>query len=370
MVPLSGAGAGVAKEVAQGFGAVVRFSGSGDGLLHQDCNDEAVCGLLNRPLEDPDADVRPGEPDRLVSTFNEELGGSAQVPSRLGFDIQHQTLPVIYLPGFLGSEITCSGRSLWPGFLLPDPLGMRLTPGQNNFGCAAAGPGDPVKTIFGKDIYGTVGNYVTTTLEPGRGTMFGWDWRKNPQATLDRLDKAVDDALERPGRWKDQGAKRVVLMGHSYGGLMIRAYQAAHPEKVARVMTAGTPYWGAPKALFPLAFGIESPEIGPMDFLFRNKDLKRLAVDLGGLYQLYPSRRYPAGWLSLNGALIDPARSRARSAATRRCSAPRRATTPRSMTASTPTAAGSTCRPSSGRARPRSARSPSPGSRTARAPSR
>ena len=148
-----------------------------------------------------------------------------------------------------------------------------------------------------------------TALEPGRGTMFGWDWRKAPEmppaATLDKLDKAVDDALARPGKWKDQGAGRVVLWGHSYGGLLIRAYLEKHPEKVARVLTVGTPFRGAPKALFPLAFGIESPEIGAMDFLFRNSSLKTLAVDLGGLYQLYPSRRYPAGWLSVDGAPAD-----------------------------------------------------------------
>ena len=37
--PLSGPGAGVAVSAGSGFGAILRFAGTGDGLLHTDCTD-------------------------------------------------------------------------------------------------------------------------------------------------------------------------------------------------------------------------------------------------------------------------------------------------------------------------------------------
>ncbi len=318
---LSGAGfegfAGDVGGVATGQGTwnnqLVRFSNSGDGLLRTDClprpTGPPACGVADRMLEDPEADIRAGEPDRFVLDWRDRVGvvGTGSLPGRVSWDVQPEVSPVIFVPGFLGSIIDCSGTDLWPHMPLPNALGMRLGPsGLDNVGCAAAKPGDVLRTVLTQDIYNTVGRYVENTLEPGRGTMFGWDWRMRPQESLDRLDKAVDDALAAPGRWKEQKAKRVVLWGHSYGGLLIRTYLALHPDKVARVLTVGTPSWGAPKSLFSLAYGIETPEGGlGMDLFFKNSELQEMAVNLAGLYQLYPSPKYTPGWLQVDGAGAD-----------------------------------------------------------------
>ena len=269
--------------------------------------------------------------------FDEGIPGSGVLPARSAMDVQRQTLPVVFVPGFLGSEIVCNGSTLWPHAPFPDTLGMRLAPdGLTNAGCAGAEPGEVVDTVLFKDIYDTVGDYVIDGLEKDRGTMFGWDWRKRPQQSVELLDDAIDTALETPGRWKEQDAGRVVLWGHSYGGLLIRNYLDRHPEKVARALTVGTPSWGAPKTVFPLAYGIETPEGGPgMDLIFKNAELRELALNLGGLYQLLPSSRYTAGWLRVDGAPSDPGRSWPSSAPTSRCTSRRRATTTRSTTAST-----------------------------------
>lgn len=291
----------------------MRFSGSGDGLLRTAClprpEGPPACGVVDRMLEDPQADIRAGEPDRFVLDWRDRVGvsSSGSLPGRVSWDVQPEVTPVIFVPGFLGSIIECGGTELWPHMPLPNPLGMRLGPsGLDNVGCATAKPGDVLRTVLFKDIYDTVGKYVENTLEPGRGTMFGWDWRMRPQESLDRLDKAVDDALAAPGRWKEQKARRVVLWGHSYGGLLIRTYLALHPDKVARVLTVGTPSWGAPKSLFSLAYGIETPEGGVgMDLFFKNSELQEMAVNLAGLYQLYPSPKYTPGWLRVDGAGAD-----------------------------------------------------------------
>ena len=304
--PLSGPGAGVAVSAGSRFGAVTRFANTGDGLLHSDCTDRtpSVCGLLNRLLPDPKADIRSEEPDRLTLAFDEAVPGNSGIPARSALDIQPQELPVIFLPGFLGTRITCGPKEKW--FSLPlDLLSMSLDSNgaTDPGGCQ---PTSVLETAVGSDVYETVANYVRSEYG-ARGTLFGWDWRKRPQPSFTKLEEAIDTALDRPGPWKQQKAGRVVLWGHSYGGLFIRAFiEGSGGDRVARVLTAGTPYWGSPKSFFPLAFGVEAPVWSTLDLLINNNQLKGFARNLSGLYNLYPSANLPA-WLTVAGALQNQA---------------------------------------------------------------
>lgn len=299
---------GAAVSQGQFQTALLRYSNTGSGLLHRGCvpRDPGpdACGLIERLREDPDADIRPGEQDRLLLKWP---GGSVQgtggAPGRTLWDVQPQKLPVIFVPGFLGSRIDCGGSTLWPDVPFPDLEQMDLTAdGLANSKCGLAAPtGDLVETVLGSDVYKSVADDVRAKYPNGRGTLFGWDWRKRPQESFSRLRSAIDVALEHDGPWKDQQAGRVVLWGHSYGGLLIRSFVAGDDgAKVARVLTVGTPYWGSPKSVFPLAFGVESPLFSILDALIDNHRLKAFAVNLAGLYNLYPSDRYGT-WLSLVG---------------------------------------------------------------------
>lgn len=304
--PLSGPGAGAGVSAGSGFGAILRFAGSGDGLLHSDCTERtpSVCGLLNRLTPDDEADIDSDEPDRLVLAFDEPVPGNGGVPARMALDVQPQELPVIFLPGFLGSRITCGTTEYWPDLPFPDLLPMSLgADGASDAGCQ---PTAVLETALGSDVYETVGDYVRSEFG-ARGTMFGWDWRKRPQPSFAKLEQAIDDALARDGPWKGQKAGRVVLWGHSYGGLFIRAFiEGSGGDRVARVLTAGTPYWGSPKSFFPLAFGVESPGFSPMDLFINNVRMQGFSKNLSGLYNLYPSANYPP-WLTVGGTLQNQA---------------------------------------------------------------
>ena len=193
---------------------------------------------------------------------------------------------------------------LWPDLPFPELDRMQLQADglTNSPACPSAGPtGKVMETALGSDIYKSVADHVREKYED-RGTLFGWDWRKRPQETFEKLDQAIDTALARDGPWQNQKAGRVTLWGHSYGGLLIRSYidDRARAARVARVLTAGTPYWGAPKSVFPLAFGIESPLFSPMDAVIDNARMQHLSRNLAGLYQLYPSDHFP-GWLTVDG---------------------------------------------------------------------
>jgi hypothetical protein len=50
----------------------------------------------------------------------------------------------------------------------------------------------------------------------------------------------------------------------------------------------------------PLAFGIETPESSALDWLLDNAGLRALAVNLIGLYELYPSGPF-GSWLTVDG---------------------------------------------------------------------
>ena len=307
VMPLTGAGAGVGVSAGQMTGAILRFAPTGDGLLHDDCTtrDPSVCGLVNRLTADSDADIDPGEADRLALAWSVPTPGSGGTPGRIAFDIQPQELPIIFLPGFLGTRIQCGSAEGWPDLPFPDLLRMSLgADGQSDAGCQ---PGAVLETALRiSDVYKTVADYVRSEYGT-RGTLFGWDWRKRPQPSFEKLETAITDALARDGPWKQQDAGRVVLWGHSYGGLFIRAFiEGPGGRRVARVLTAGTPYWGSPKSFFALAFGVESPGFSVMDAVIDNARLQGLSRNLSGLYNLYPSANHPA-WLSIGGTMQSQA---------------------------------------------------------------
>ena len=71
----------------------------------------------------------------------------------------------------------------------------------------------------------------------------------------------------------ETGAARLILVGHSMGGLVIRAYLRRHGvDKVLRVVTLGTPYGGS--ELARIAFGANGRQMVP-----GNDWLDRLADD-------------------------------------------------------------------------------------------
>lgn len=283
----------------EGFpGSAAMQSTTGNGPIVGGCLPDrpAVCGLIEVPQDPPGTfDVRPGETGRLVAAFP---------VNPFAADVQPQELPVLFLPGFLGSEIECGGEPAWPALPRPRTLAMRLqADGAANRDCASArATGRPVATAYTKDVYGTTMTFLDEHFA-GRSAALGWDWRRTPQANLLAVDEQVRKLLDTP-RAKAQGVQRVALWGHSYGGLLIKQYLRERPARVGRVLTFGTPWWGSPKAVFPLAFGVESPQFSEFDALFDNAELKSLAVDLAGLHQLLPSDSYGA-WLRFDGATRD-----------------------------------------------------------------
>ncbi|MEO8456968.1 MAG: alpha/beta hydrolase [Chloroflexota bacterium] len=204
------------------------------------------------------------------------------------------TAVIVFLHGFLGSRILCGNAELWPN-IPPGPNfdSMRLLPDGATNAPATCGAmvGDILDTVLGSSIYKSAIDYLNT-IAPGNAYFFAWDWRSSPQNALGDLDTFIDNIRNsHPGQ-------KVVIMAHSYGGLLARLYidDPTRAAKVSRVLTVGTPAWGSPKALFPLYAGVETPDISTLDPFLDNDGLHEFAKNLFGAYYLYPTANYGT-WL-------------------------------------------------------------------------
>ncbi|MDA0167842.1 alpha/beta fold hydrolase [Solirubrobacter taibaiensis] len=219
---------------------------------------------------------------------------------------------VIFTHGYGGSRIACGDKTLWFNvYGGPDLLNLRLgADGENlrdedNGGtvCSQNARVDGlVMDVGGMDIYGSSSEHFKAITWPGRHYDYVWDWRKDPKTAVKGLDALVDEARAK------HGVSRVVLVGHSQGGLVMRHYveDPAKAAKVSRAVTVGTPYWGAPKTILPLAAGIEVPWSSKMDALMSNYGLKMASRTLPGHFSLVPAFGY-GPWLRVNGKPLDMA---------------------------------------------------------------
>jgi hypothetical protein len=307
---------GATTDVGSGR-AMVRYSPDGNGPVSVGCVGIS-CAFYNYLPADPDSNLRADETQKKLDYPLSVLNSDADY-GRTPWDIQSQDLPVVFLPGFLGSEIEgCSGETLWPPSAWPPTNGAHLEDMRlDGTGCPDAHPtGAALGSVLGKDIYDGVQSWLDSKTPGGdqvSHVVYGWDWRKSPDAAMVGLNTAINDALDQDLP-KRQGADRVVFLAHSYGGLLGKWYMAQsqdNADKVARVLTMGTPWWGSPKVLMPLAFGIESPLNEPgMDLVLPNDDLQAFARSLAGLFELFPSAHF-GPWLVAAGQVQDSAGVRA-----------------------------------------------------------
>ena len=120
--------------------------------------------------------------------------------------------------------------------------------------------------------------------DPGTLVAFPYDWRQSNEYTARRLQAHVEPLLHR--RRQRYPDARIVFVAHSMGGLVARYYAHVLDEKhlTRRIVTIGTPYQGAVKALAVLANG--QATLGP--FTVALGDLTRSLPSVAELLPVYP----------------------------------------------------------------------------------
>ena len=128
---------------------------------------------------------------------------------------------------------------------------------------------------------------------------FPYDWRRPIEYNADVLHTCLE-------KWAAGSDKRFTLIGHSMGGIVSRAYLVQHAaaaeQRLKRVISLGTPYYGAANAIENIVLGNEMLALAQK--LNSRNQTKGLILNMPSFYELLPAppdlfpagRAYAANW--------------------------------------------------------------------------
>lgn len=142
-------------------------------------------------------------------------------------------------------------------------------------------------TLLKQQFKLTVGDANNPVGQPANYFEFPYDWRRDNRVSAQRLKNLIDRELPKWRERTDNLDAKIILVGHSMGGLIARYYIEAlqgYPN-VRALITFGTPHRGSVNSLSYLANGYRK-------FGINLTDLTEAMRTLTSVYQLLP--RYQA----------------------------------------------------------------------------
>jgi pimeloyl-ACP methyl ester carboxylesterase len=208
---------------------------------------------------------------------------------------------VVLLPGITGSVLaradgkevwSPSGGAIWRAIrsLGGSISGLELDPGGADDGVTAPRLVPDVTIVPGLikiDGYSRIERYLVEQLElqPGRNYFpFPYDWRRDNREVARRLQEQTRKWLAAWRASSGAAEARLVLIGHSMGGLVSRYFlECLEGWKSTRALiTLGTPHRGSLNAVDFLVHGMKKG-VGPLGL-----DLTPLLRSFPSVYQLLP----------------------------------------------------------------------------------
>lgn len=217
---------------------------------------------------------------------------------------------IVVLPGILGSTLTKGGKEVW-GTSIGGIARNLLSLGENYRELRLPvdiGDDDPADGVVASalmpttvmipgflkiDGYTGLIDFIEKRFaveRPGHGRAsnlieFPYDWRLSNRLNARRLEHVAIPALERWRKQTDNREAKLVLIGHSMGGLVARWFLECLGGKTVtrRLITLGTPYRGSINAVTTLCNGL-SPGLGPIRL-----NLDEVVRSLPSLHQLLPT---------------------------------------------------------------------------------
>lgn len=214
-------------------------------------------------------------------------------------DFVFRHVPVIIVPGILGSRLVrASDHSdeLWPKVIklaLPGPDTYLNDLALNSLGEELSeNDMDAVDIIREELVFKFYGALIDILVQDGYIEnqdlfVFPYDWRLNLRDQANRLAESVEDIRVNSPEGK------VNMFAHSLGGVLVKQYlsQLADASFVDKVILAGVPQLGAPKAFKALNYG-DDMGLGFLGFGLNQDMAKHMIQNMPSGYQLLPSRRY------------------------------------------------------------------------------
>ena len=273
-----------------------RLERSGDVFILRDQNSTNGVWLgeqkvSEQPLADGQA-LRIGQA-RLVfkKGFHEEALTIADgLPARL-----EQRLPVVFVPGMMGSKLYQGSECVWPNLkvLFAEPQ-IYAYPGKKVL--EPRGILDQVvivPNLVKMDQYNRLGDYLVEDLGYTRGQNFyefAYDWRQDVRISARQLAQAVQN-------WNITG--QFILIAHSLGTLVSRYFVEClgGKQKVRRMILMGGPHVGTPAGLASLTIG---PNLLPFGLM--GEKLRQVVATFPSAYQIIPE--YACG-VNQNGERVN-----------------------------------------------------------------
>lgn len=144
------------------------------------------------------------------------------------------------------------------------------------------GPGFDHTYVLCSDAWDTIAKRRRVVLYDQRGNGRSGALDKSQSCTL--ADQIADlDALR-----ARLGAKRIDLLGHSWGGYLVMAYAARHPDRVAHLIIAdsGAPKWSDTEFIFKYVFPDGLDRQGQLDFADALGDTSASRESLGEYFKM------------------------------------------------------------------------------------
>lgn len=198
--------------------------------------------------------------------------------------------PVVFVPGFMGSELWRGSEQLWPNVtaMFTKPELYRYPSSEPIEAPRLVSEMVVVPNFLKLERHNELGDFLCEGLGYQRGKdllEFPWDWRLDLRTVARQLARHI-------GAWREEVKEAqgpVVLIAHSMGCLVSRYYVEMLGGKsvVSRLVLIGGPHRGAPKTLQafaafgkqPLIYGIAEP-------------FQRAIASLPSTYTMLPD--YPA----------------------------------------------------------------------------
>ncbi len=204
--------------------------------------------------------------------------------------------PTIVIPGITGTSLhddcPLNTRDIWTMVLQKDYQRIALHPDDLRYETIEPAHVYPGRlfTIYNDLIEALRHDLSPKADKPTPVFAFPYDWRRNVKDTAEELDEFVEEVIARTLLLRHydgfEHRRKVDLVGHSMGGLIITEYlhKFGHRGRVGRIVTLGTPFLGSLEAIVKLTTGL-----GNLSGSKPSERERESARTMPAIYQLLPA---------------------------------------------------------------------------------
>jgi len=219
---------------------------------------------------------------------------------------QEKKRPVIIIPGLLGSQLIdkTTKKIIWEptisGMLFSILFGIntKMKHDQNSVNNILA---DRISHKYSKLI-----NYLISlgySQNSDQQTLFTlpYDWRNSNMTSANRKLKNIIQKI------KKLGFEQVDIIAHSMGGILARYFieKVDRENSVNRLITLGTPHYGAPSTYAFLKTGLLRQNVlKKFNWKINVEKFRNIALDYPSIYELLPDTSYLEK-LSILGNIVN-----------------------------------------------------------------